>query len=312
VAVQRSFSLLAGIVLLALLAAPAAGAGEYDIQLRWLGSPGALPVSCQGANCTTAASGEAQKRFARLGSALGLAFVPRWSEPAASTGQAGVEVGVVETGVFLALSKEEWATEGSRGQSAAPGLLPITSVQVRKGLGGSLDLGLSVSYLPGSQILGLGAALRLAILDNLEHAPDVAIRVWGEHLVGSGELFVNEVGGDLLVSKTFGLAGVMKLQPFGQFGMAFVQLDTAKIDFQPESYNPVSPLSYQDVFERVLITDNRYLRASVGARLLTGVVVLALEGAAAWGTNPVQSAEPKTVEQFTRQYSLAANLGFGF
>jgi hypothetical protein len=259
-----------------------------------------------------AANGAAQKRFARLGSALGLAFVPRWSEPAASAGQAGFEVGVVETGAFLKLSNDEWATEGSRGQSPAPGLLPITSVQLRKGLGGSLDLGLSVSYLPGSQILGLGAALRLSILDGIEHAPDVAIRVWGEHLVGSGELFVNELGGDLLVSKTFGLAGMLKVQPFGQFGMAFVQLDTAKIDFLPEGYNASSPLSFQDVFERVLLTDNRYLRAAVGARLLTGAVVFAVEGAAAWGTNPVQSAAPSSVQQYTRQYSVAANLGFGF
>jgi hypothetical protein len=304
----------------ALLVPRPAGALDNDVQLRWLGSPNGLPTGCsptpQAAQpqCTTQPDANAQSRFARMGSALGLAFAPVWSEPGSTAGQAGFELNVAEVLAFPRLHADEWATDGSKALSA-PTVLPLTSLTVRKGLGASIDLGFSLTYLAGSQMIGLAADLRVALLDGVEKAPDVALRLWGGHLAGSGELFVNDLGGDLVLSKSFGVSGMVKLQPFAQLGFAWIQLDSALIDFAPESY-PAAPtgalqvLSNHDVFQTVKLFDNRYLRSTIGLRLIAGAALVTLEGSGAWGTNPVQSGSATT--QGTQQYGLSAHVGFGF
>jgi hypothetical protein len=290
-----------------------AGAATYDIQLRLLGPVNPLPQGCgSGVACTVAADGQAQFRFARLGSALGLAFAPAWNEPAGTTGQAGFETSLSVNGAFVGLTKAEWATEGGK---EPPPVLPVTSLHLRKGLGGSIDLGFRVSYLPGSQMVGMGAELRAGLLDGLESAPDVAVRVWGEHLLGAGELFVNEVGADLLVSRSFGLGGLLQLQPFLQIGVAFLQLDAAWVDFSPQDFKSADPFGNHDIFQSVKLFDNSYLRSALGLRLVTGAVILGIEGGGAWGSNVVSSsaaAGKPAASQSTNQYSASFHLGLGF
>lgn len=299
-----------------------AAALDNDVQLRWLGSPNSVPTGCVQLGQANPAnlplcSQAPQSRFARMGSALGLAFAPAWSEPGATGGQAGFELNVAEVLAFPRLHADEWGTEGSHG-AGAPAVLPLTSLTIRKGLGASIDLGFSITYLAQSQMIGLAADLKVALLDGVEKAPDVAVRFWGGHLAGSGELFVNDMGGDLVLSKSFGVSGMVKLQPFAQLGFAWIQVDSSLIDFAPESY-PTTPavaadvLANHDVFQTVKLLDNRYFRSTVGLRLIAGAVLLTLEAAGAWGTNPITSTQGGfTATQGTQQYDLSARLGFSF
>ena len=62
--------------------------------------------------------------------------------------------------------------------------------------------------------------------------PDVALRLWGTRIVGSQDLDLGAAGADALVSKSFGVAGMMKLQPYATFGLAMVNALSAVVGFK--------------------------------------------------------------------------------
>ena len=248
--------------------------------------------------------------------ALGLAFVPGLGEAAGTMGQAGFEIGFSQTAAFLKLDPTEWASVGTQASGAPPTLLSVSTLTLRKGLGGSLELGTYLSYLAGSQILGVGAELRFALIDGLDFAPDVGLRAYGTRLLGTGELDLTSVGADALISKSWGVGGMVKLQPYFQFGISMVHATTGVVDFQPGAEDPKDPTADDGVFRTVKMFDNLYNRFALGLRMVAGAVVLGVEGSVAFGTNPVQSDKltgnvaPPT--QFTRQFGASLRLGVGF
>ena len=185
---------------------------------------------------------------------------------------------------------------------------------LRKGLGGSLELGAAVSWLASSQMMALSLEARWAVVDGLAYAPDVALRAWATRVVGTQELDLTVGGADLMVSRGFGVAGMMKLQPYLTGGMAFVNALSSVVDFKPDAENPANPTADDGIFRNVSFVDNRYLRGALGLRLVAGAVVLGVEGSVAWGTNPIQSdsvpgGTPLPTD-FVRLWSAAGRLGF--
>jgi len=278
---------------------------ENDLQLWKLGHPDALGDGTPG-------DVNAQSRFHRLASTLGLAFAPAFQETAGTLGQSGFEVGVSSSEAFLRISGDAWPTRAA----APPNVLTLPTVTVRKGLGGSLELGAAASWLSNSQMMALSVELRWALLDGVAYAPDLSLRAWGTRVIGTQELDLALGGVDLQVSKSFGVAGMAKLQPYAQFGIALVNALSSVIDFKPFAENPQNPTADDGIFRRVGFLDNRYFRTALGLRMVAGVVVLGVEGGLAWGTNPIQSdalaggTAPPT--NFVRLWSGSARLGFGF
>lgn len=304
-----------------LLSAPAARAGDQDLALWRLGHPDAIVVcvKCDGSpadKTSEPADPSAQRRFARMTAALGLAFVPGLVEAAGTTGQSGFEIGFSQTGAFLKLDANEWASVGTQASGAPPPLLSISTLTLRKGLGGSLELGTHVSYLAGSRILGVGAQLRFALIDGLDYAPDLAVRAYGTRLLGTGELDLTTVGADAVISKSWGAGGMVKLQPYFQFGIAMVHATSGVVDFKPDTENPQDPTADDGVFRTVKLFDNLYNRFALGLRMVAGAVVLGAEGTVAYGTNPVQSDKLTgggvVPTQFTRQLGASLRLGVSF
>jgi hypothetical protein len=312
-------SLLVSLALSAALWSPGARAGDNDVVLWKLGNPDPITICtlCDGTdNSTKAADPKAQGRFARMSSSLGLAFVPAFSETGASLGQAGFELGFSQSFQFLSLDNEDWATDGSQGV-ARPPLLALSTATVRKGLGGSFDLGVFATYMAQSSMLSVGAELRAAIIDGLDYAPDVAIRAYGARVTGTRELDLTIAGADLMISKSFGVAGMIKLQPYGQYGMAFVNANTGVINFHPTSQDPTNPTAEDGVFREIHMLDNRYTRVALGLRLVAGAAVIGLEGNYAFGTNPVASDTggtdaPTPNTQTTHEFGVNAHLGVQF
>jgi hypothetical protein len=299
-----------------MLCAARAGAAPNDLQLWRLGHPDTISVCtvCDGTDTITQPGDPtAQYRFARLAATLALGFAPSFEDQAQTTGQSGFEMGLTGQVVYPRLAEAEWPTEDSLAARPVPQALAIPTVTLRKGLGGSLELGTSASFLYGSQIVALGAQLRWAIVEGLS-APDIALRAWGSHLLGDRELNLWFGGADILVSKSFGIFGTTRLQPYAQYGMVVAEARTFSINFNPTAQPSSNPSDNHGTFHRIAFWENRYHRFVVGLRLVRGVMLIGVEGGLAFGTNPVQH-DPVTAgpsEQFTRVWTTSGRLGLTF
>jgi hypothetical protein len=297
-----------------LLLAGAARAGGNDLQLWRLGHPDPMPCTvCDGSPGDPVELGTpgAQARFHRLASTLGLAFIPPFQEPAATTGQAGFEVGVSSSQAFLRIAADAWPTVDTQATAAPPAVLILPAIAVRKGLGGSFEVGAAVQWLGDSQMMALSGELRWAAVEGIESAPDVGLRIWGSRVIGAQDLDLAAAGADVLVSRSFGLAGMMKVQPYGSFGLAMINALSSAVDFKPTVEDPARPGIDDQVFHPVNLFRNRYWRGGAGARLVVGTVVVGVEGAVAWGTNAVQD-RPGAATNFVRLWSLAGRFGAAF
>jgi hypothetical protein len=304
-------------ILLLCLVAAAARADQNDLELWRLGHPDDLKCTrCDGrpgADPGEPGTIDAQARFHRLASTLGLAFAPPFQETAGTLGQSGFELGLTSQQVFLNMPADAWATQGTQATAAAPKVLLLPTLAVRKGLGGSLELGVAVSWLANSQMVGLSAEARWALIDGMASAPDFAFRAWGTRVIGARDLDLTSAGADAVLSKGFAVAGMVKLQPYLQGGVAFVNAASSVIDFKPNVENNANPTADDGVFRTVSLFNNRFLRAAVGMRLVAGAVVLGVEGALAQGSNAVQDNPPASAPtNFDRVWSFAGRLGFSY
>lgn len=308
------------LALLLCLAAASARADDNDVQLYRLGHPDELNCTrCDGqpGDSKEPPTSGAQQRFHRFASLLGLAFAPPFQETAGTLGQAGFEIGLSSSQAFLRVPDDAWATAGSEASRPAPSVLVLPTLTVRKGLGASLELGAAVSWLVNSQMAAFSGEVRFAPIDSVQYLPDLGLRAWGTRVVGTQELDLTAAGADALLSKSFGLAGVVKLQPYVQGGVQFINASSGVVDFKPGVENSLNPTADDGTFHNIGLFKNRFLRGAAGLRLVAGVVVLGLEGSLAQGTNAVQddaprAGEPPVAKNFIRLWSGAARLGFSF
>lgn len=300
------------IALIICLASSAALADDNDLLLWKLGHPDPLSCTrCDGSVGDSAEPGDpnAQARFHRLASTLGLAFVPPFQETAGTIGQSGFEVGVSSSEAFLRISGDAWPTR----TMSPPKVLTMPTVMVRKGLGGSLELGAAVAWLTQSQMMALSGELRWAVVDGLAYSPDIALRAWATRVVGTQDLDLALGGADLMVSRGFAVAGMIKLQPYLTGGIAMINAMSGVVDFKPAAENPSIPTADDGVFHTVRFFDNRYLRGALGLRMVAGVVVLGAEVSLAQGKNQIQSdASGAGPENFIRLWNASGRLGFSF
>lgn len=303
-------------IALILLAAGVARADENDLQLFRLGHPDAINCTrCDGSSGDAPEPGtpDAQARFHRLASTLGMAFAPPFQEPAGTLGQSGFELGLSSNQAFLKLDGSTWTTNGTASGKDAPKVLIIPTLTARKGLGGSVELGVAVSWLSASQMGAVSAEVRIAPLDGVAYAPDLGLRAWGTRPFGTQELDLFTAGADVLLSKSFGLGGMVKLQPYFQGGVQWINAVSAVVDFKPTAESSVNPTADDGIFQDISFLKNRYLRGALGVRLVAGAVVLAVEGNLVQGTNAVSDVAPSTdPKNFVRLYSLSGRLGFTY
>jgi len=298
-----------------LIVAGAAHAAANDLEIWRLGHPDNLACTlCDGSagDLPEAGSPGAQARFHRLASTLGLAFIPPFEEPAATTGLSGFEFGVSSSQAMLRIPADAWPTVETQATGAPPPLLILPAFTLRKGLGGSLELGAGVQWLANSQMLAVSAQLRWAAIDGIDYAPDVALRAWGTRVLGTQDLDLGAAGADALVSKSFGLFGMLKVQPYGSFGIAMVNAFSAMVDFKPASEDSAQPGADDQRFHNISLYNNRYWRAGAGLRVISGRMLVAAEGSVAWGRNPIQDMATTAPENFVRLWSFSGRLGIGF
>lgn len=191
-----------------------------------------------------------QAEFRSLSEDLAAAVSYKAVSPAEPLGITGIDVGVEVTSTSL----ENTEAFDAACDGCGTDTLVIPKLHLHKGLPASLDVGLMLGSVPGSNIRLSGVELRYAILDGGVATPALAVRASLSRLDGVDQLEMESRGLELTVSKGFTM-----LTPYAGIGRNW-------IDSNPEAGTS--------------LTDEEFTQDKIfaGVNLNMGLVNLAFEG----------------------------------
>lgn len=252
---------LGAVACAALWAAPALGAENNDPALRRL---------CTGENATNAnpcgaAPRPDQAAFRKLVREYGMAFAPKLLAPAETLGINGFDFAFQYALTNINEGEDYWQ-EGIE-STTPPSVLQTLTLDVRKGLPFSFELGAQVSYLIDSELVAVGGSLKWSANEAVEAFPvDLAVRTSLNRIVGSTELDLTTFGLDFIISRGFGVGGVANIAPYMAYSPLFVFAASDVLDSTPRT---ASDPSASFVFEE---EDEVLHRFVIGARFLLGAM----------------------------------------
>lgn len=157
-----------------------------------------------------------QTQYRSLMSEMGVVMAPRLLSPADSLGLSGFSM-TFDTSFTSINDKADYWQKGV--QQVSGSFLPTVSVTARKGLWAffpGFEFGAGLTYLVDSSIYGLNAYVKFAIQEGFHGwiLPSIAVRAAVTRLVGTQQVGMTIVSTDATISKSFGLAGTVKLDPY--------------------------------------------------------------------------------------------------
>lgn len=268
---MRSICALVGAVLLSTVAT----AAPNDIVLNGLIQRDANgdPVR---SNSTDLVLGD-QDAFKGLTTELGLMFAPRPLAPAETPGHAGFDIGLDYTLNFIQAKNSYWSDATERGLNgrSMPPVLHTLGFRARKGLPFSFEMGAGGSYLFESHMYTVGADIKWALNEGFVWLPDLAVSAGVNRLLGNDQIDLTMASAGGMLSKTFGLFGVMRLSPFVGYNYVLINAASAVIDPDPSSADDIGG---NFAFDQVSLLGNAYHRAVGGLRLGSFIFDLTIEG----------------------------------
>jgi hypothetical protein len=156
-----------------------------------------------------------QSEFRLLSEDMGAALSFKPIIPSEALGITGFDLGVAVTGTTL--KNAVLLSKASNGEEV-PKTLPIATARVHKGLPFNLDIGVSYSAVPDSDIRLWGGEFRWAVLPGSTLVPAVAIRASGSRLDGVDQWKMQTMAADISVSKGFAI-----FTPYGGVGQVWVR-----------------------------------------------------------------------------------------
>lgn len=250
--------LLAGLVAttaLLGLASPAA-AGPLDLHLASFYDPNAAP-----------ADRIENASYSKLLREIGLALGPRMAGPAASLGPLGIEAAYEPSFTEVHADAEYWQRAADEPEST----LTTSHFRVRKGLPGSMQIGTVLTHLHGSNLWAIGAEINASLVDGFRNIPDLSVRASINGLLGNRDIEMLIAGGDVALSKSFGVAGVLAIQPWAAYSLGLTYAATHQIPVFPND-KAIKP--EMAVFKQVTELSHR---AAFGARIVVTRVQLGFE-----------------------------------
>lgn len=195
----------------ALLVSGSARADNYDLTLERLIGPPAAGTTFNDPNLA------AQTSFRSLTSELGVVMAPKFLDPSDTLGWSGFHFSFDSTWTSISNRADFW----KRGvhDVGTSGFLPTVTVMARKGIWApapSFEIGVGGSYLIDSSLFGLLGYVKLGVHEGFHHwpIPSIALRVAVSHLLGTSQVDLTVLSADLSVSKSFGISGTLKLDPY--------------------------------------------------------------------------------------------------
>jgi len=200
------------------------------------------------------------KAYTQLMREVSLAMGPKMAGPAASLGSLGIEAAYELSLVDTNANLDYWQKAADNPQAS----VQAGTLRVRKGLPYGLQIGSVLTHLFDSNMWAIGAELNMSFIDGFVNIPDVAARVTANTVLGNADLGMLIVGTDFIISKAFGIGGIVSLQPWAGYSMTFTHVNTHQIDVYPNDkeikpdlmlLKSVSEFAHRGVFGmRVVVT----------------------------------------------------------
>jgi len=270
------------LALLIVLCAPApALADRNDFTLeRMLGAP-ATP----GAVVTPSLARQSQ--FRSLMSEMSVVMSPDLLTPADSLGWSGWHLSFDSRFTSISNKQDYWKVGV---QDVSSSFLSTLHLMARKGIWAPLpafEIGAGGAYLVDSSIFALQAYAKFGIHEGFHNFPIPSISLRGavSRLLGTNQVDLTVVSTDLTVSKSFGLGGAVKLDPFLGANLLVTFARSAVIDTTPgiDAYKQGMAQmtgSPMDLNSNTVFPDQDAIlrwRLFLGARLVYHVVAVTAE-----------------------------------
>jgi hypothetical protein len=163
-----------------------------------------------------------QSQFRSLMSELGVVMSPKFLSPADTLGWSGFQLSFDTSFTQISNKADFWQKGVSQ---VSGGFLPTISVFARKGLWlplPSIEIGAGGTKLLDSEMYALQLYIKFALHEGFHHhddwlgviMPSIAVRGAVSHLFGSTQVDMTVISVDASLSKSFGIAGVLKLDPY--------------------------------------------------------------------------------------------------
>jgi hypothetical protein len=304
------------VAFLALLAAPAARAGDNDLVLARLGDvvldDGGAPVDAVGDSAA----------FRSLASELGVVLAPRLTQPADTLGFGGFQFTADVALTRVHTDRPYWrALAGSPDPSdpdAAHGGDTMTTIGLfaRKGIwlpAPSFEIGMGAVHLAGSQMWAGQLYAKLALIEGYHDLliPSVALRGGASRMMGSDQLDLTVASVDLSISKEVGIASTFNAAPYLGWDWLIIIPRSEVIDKTPHIDSVAEPTDAAMDFIFADQDDIMRYRLFGGVLLRYHVFTLGLEAALALAGT---SADEHTgaSDAAGRQASFTLTAGFDF
>jgi len=197
---------------------------------------------------------------------LALAVHPKMGGPASTLGGRGIDFGYQISMIDIDEEAEHWTKPMGKPDS----LLLAHHFYVRKGLPFSIELGGILTHLENTNIWAVALELKWAFLEGNKYAPDFGFRTHVNTLLGNRDMVMITTGGELIVSKAFGVGGLVQITPYAGYELNYAHTRSHVLGlFGEENLTPRTfILPSQDVVTH---------RALLGVRLLASVVDFGFE-----------------------------------
>ncbi|HSM91937.1 MAG TPA: hypothetical protein VLT47_03560 [Anaeromyxobacteraceae bacterium] len=279
------------LVIAALLPA-AAHAEPLDIDLGQLGAPDARVWVAAGYTPSfgdaTLAAADAKARFGMLSSELALALTTSLLTPGSTTGHSGFDIALegayggvhvneigTATGTYDTASgsvafgpRNYWPTRG-----LTPNELFVPGVRIRKALPFSFELGARFKYVSQSALYAGQLETKWAFFEGDRVLPDFALRIAYTRAGGVRTLNLATTDFDFVVSKRWGVLGVVSLTPYGALRFTYMRASSEPIVFFPDATAGTQEARTAS-FPRLTST---FFRPTLGLRMTTYALSLAAE-----------------------------------
>lgn len=209
------------------------------------------------------------KAYEALMREVSFALGPKMAGPAASLGSLGLEAAYELSFVQTNASLDYWQKAAATPQAT----VNAGTLRVRKGLPYGLQVGSVLTHLFESNMWAVGAELNMSLIDGFIALPDLALRLSSNTVLGNADLGMLIVGADVVLSKSFGIAGVVALQPWAAYSFTYTHVNTHQIDVYPNDKDikpdlmllkSVGAIAHRAAFGlRVVVT-----RVSIGGEFL--------------------------------------------
>ena len=201
-----------------------------------------------------------------------LALAPTLLAPAETMGINGFQFDLQFSVTSINAAKDYWQL-GIEDETP-PDVFVVSRIGVRKGLPGSFEIGMSTSYLIESELWMVGTMLKWGLHEGMASVPvDLAVRATYSKMVGSPQLDISMVGMDVVLSKSFGVAGVVNISPYVAYSPVWSTAGSQVLDATPGAIDsPTGDFVFAEETQLV----NRF---TVGSRFIMGLLNLTGEAA---------------------------------